>query len=566
MKPTETIEKYLQGKLLPGEKLILETEFLANPPLREAAGQWKMALQALQTGELQRDISHAAWQWKMRRFLSIAGLCCALLIVSLFTWKWNQPTSGNTVKKGEISGVTVVKDSTIKEPKSAMADPSFRPAEPAIPAAHYTARPAAEIISQKPLNMQPENEIRTHTALPASTLNTPMDGAEFQGFQAWADRDTVLQCKGGLKLLIPAGLCAGSEGQPVHGLIQYRVKEYLNYYDMLKDDITTISNKELLQSGGSCFIEASQNNRELKVAAGKHYTLQFPAIETDHRMIAFYGERDSTGLLNWLTGKETNRPDTQTRMPSFPETAGFTDERCERIVFVPEIKDCPDPKTMEVYLRQFNNMSPRIKRKLMQDSQTLHLKFHTTLGGQLSGFDYISTKKKFKNADRAVMRYRNKLDTVTLKNVQSPGQFMVHLKPVIQYTGSPFITATVKDTMAEKINQIVANQFNYINCDFFKSGPKVNMRISGVDNAEKVYIFYSNFRAVMRAIVYEEIAQAAGCAAQEPALIVAFRNEKGQQQMSITRTNTQHSVQVSAWELLNTGVLKKMLETDMKLL
>jgi hypothetical protein len=102
-------------------------------------------------------------------------------------------------------------------------------------------------------------------------------------------------------------------GKPVGKNIQIELKELTNQRQLFRTNAQTVSNGQILVSGGAYFINMTSNGQQLKLKEGKSLSVAFPKL-SDREMALFYGQRDSLGQINWqkangtLTAKQQNVP------------------------------------------------------------------------------------------------------------------------------------------------------------------------------------------------------------------------------------------------------------------
>lgn len=123
-----------------------------------------------------------------------------------------------------------------------------------------------------------------------------------------------------------------SGGGPVGADIKVELKELTNQRDMLSTNTQTVSNGQLLVSGGAYFINMTSGGQQVKLKEGRNLSVVFPKL-TDSKMALFYGRRDSLGKINWQEAKQpftTTQPPpqeiTQTKTTTTTTTPGAIDE------------------------------------------------------------------------------------------------------------------------------------------------------------------------------------------------------------------------------------------------
>ncbi|WMJ74006.1 hypothetical protein RCC89_12650 [Cytophagaceae bacterium ABcell3] len=93
-------------------------------------------------------------------------------------------------------------------------------------------------------------------------------------------------------------------GNPLGKVIEVELKELTNQFDLLQSNTPTVSNGDLLVSGGAYYINLTSNGEPLKLKENKKLKVQFP-IKSDEEMQLFYGTRDSLEQLNWEEANES---------------------------------------------------------------------------------------------------------------------------------------------------------------------------------------------------------------------------------------------------------------------
>jgi hypothetical protein len=89
------------------------------------------------------------------------------------------------------------------------------------------------------------------------------------------------------------------DGSAPKGPVSIQLKECYSEADMIRENLSTLSDGRLLETKGMIHIAAYANGQELKLKAGKEFIIHFPNKEADKPMNLFYGERNDTGGLNW---------------------------------------------------------------------------------------------------------------------------------------------------------------------------------------------------------------------------------------------------------------------------
>jgi hypothetical protein len=134
--------------------------------------------------------------------------------------------------------------------------------------------------------------------LDISTYNTRFIDGATQRFTAHENKISVITAKGKLKVIINPSVLEKEDGSAVDGKINVSIIELTNSDDLFKSNAATISDERLLASGGSYFIGMESDGKKLRIKKGNIMEVNFPLLNDDE-MELFYGERDSTGIMNW---------------------------------------------------------------------------------------------------------------------------------------------------------------------------------------------------------------------------------------------------------------------------
>lgn len=80
-------------------------------------------------------------------------------------------------------------------------------------------------------------------------------------------------------------------------------EEYLTKRDYVVNDLPTVSNGRILESGGSFFVVANKDGNQLRPNPAKYPTLIFRNKKSYNGMTLWYGQRNATTMqFNWLPG------------------------------------------------------------------------------------------------------------------------------------------------------------------------------------------------------------------------------------------------------------------------
>lgn len=117
---------------------------------------------------------------------------------------------------------------------------------------------------------------------------------------------TVTGAKGTIVYVDPNRL-ETVDGSPLGDNIQIELLEMTDNSSMLLNNTQTVSNGQILVTGGAYYINMTSDGKQLKMKQGKGLEVEFPKL-TEDEMGLFFGERDSLGQINWIPTEDSFEP------------------------------------------------------------------------------------------------------------------------------------------------------------------------------------------------------------------------------------------------------------------
>lgn len=143
--------------------------------------------------------------------------------------------------------------------------------------------------------------------VPASIDVTKTLSIPSQTFVIDSDMDTMLYGKEGTIVFIEPGCLLSNDGTLLKGKITVELKELFTKEALLKERAYTVSNRSMLESDGSIYILAKDEQGEVvQIVCENAIRIRLPK-EIQANMIYFEGNRDEGGNMNWNLA-ETIRP------------------------------------------------------------------------------------------------------------------------------------------------------------------------------------------------------------------------------------------------------------------
>lgn len=117
----------------------------------------------------------------------------------------------------------------------------------------------------------------------------------------------TLECKNGTLIIVPKNAFKNKEGKLITKNVQLEVVEALNMADMIGYNLTTMNNEKVLQSGGMLYIQPTVKGKEITISKNKPLHIEIPTQKIVSGMMAWKGEVDKKGNINWVDPKEIKR-------------------------------------------------------------------------------------------------------------------------------------------------------------------------------------------------------------------------------------------------------------------
>ncbi len=538
MKDIELIEQYLLQQLDAASVAKVEERLQNDPPFRDLLNDVQMTIDTLKRQWLKDEIRQVK-----RQFFYKKVLMTGIIVATVF--------------------LTVLYLAGVLSPQSSVNSEAPKKTETIFPADTSEGREARLVIPlekrndsvhvQIGLKIPGDFSFRSDTSYKNSANSNPVvTTPEVQVFYIDNTRDNQIQCSGGTIVQIKANTLVTESGVGSLNKVRVSITEFDNYFKMWQHRITTCSDGKLLESGGSCYIEASGNGEKVKVQEGKDFTVRFASAQ-DSAMGTFYGERDSLDELNWHADNYGNRGQNN----EVKANNRFNLKMLDTVYYLePIISD-------EEYFKKSNsyhfdqialhtdlnvvfdtlaNIPREDAKKCYLTNKNLLFRFGVDSSGKIYGYDYnfiVSRKleKQLKRAaqyivdNRRIERKDLSFDRAII-NVSLKALFRVVEKDSNIFLDSNLNKLTNLKDKKQVYNSIVSSAFGYINCDKLYNGKELtDIMIKVQDQKTDVRVFFRDFNAVVNCTYRSGNAVFENAPKYAPILIVATVQIKGQLMM-----------------------------------
>ncbi len=321
-----------------------------------------------------------------------------------------------------------------------------------------------------------------------------------QNFPINVEEDVLIYCKEGTAIYIPALAFELPEGEE-NATVSIDVQEYYGISSMLHGNLNTMTEDGLLESGGTVFIEAKANGKEVKLKKGKDILIGFPiGKEKKNDMDIFGGKRDENNKnMNWTPytsnyktlggdNKKTNaRP--KLNLDDFnkilkekyklPKKERFFKYK-EMVYFEMKISD--KGKLMDI---QYSSIEKESVEKAIVPMLEKLRKW------QPAKMDKI----KVESTVTIPVRLRNRRAKVDIKEYQ-------RLQRIEENANVIKTNAKSKELQEAQVYAFASNSLGWINCDRFldRSAPKANMTVHADTEGDVDFkLVFKKINAIMQA-------------------------------------------------------------------
>lgn len=120
-----------------------------------------------------------------------------------------------------------------------------------------------------------------------------------QTFYIQPNKDQTITARNGTTIGIAAGSLVLPNGTSPTSTITLQVREALSVADILLENLSTVSNGQILETGGMAYLAAQANGKDLQVKNGSSLQIALPTAKVEAGMELFYGNRGANKTINW---------------------------------------------------------------------------------------------------------------------------------------------------------------------------------------------------------------------------------------------------------------------------
>jgi hypothetical protein len=118
-----------------------------------------------------------------------------------------------------------------------------------------------------------------------------------------SDKATTVTGANGTVIHVDPNRLETVDGTPLGDNIQIELLEMTDNSSLLLNNAQTVSNGQILATGGAYYLNMTSDGKQLKMKQGKGLEVEFPKL-TEKEMGLFLGESDSLGQMNWIQAQQ----------------------------------------------------------------------------------------------------------------------------------------------------------------------------------------------------------------------------------------------------------------------
>jgi len=322
-----------------------------------------------------------------------------------------------------------------------------------------------------------------------------------------SDKKTVVKGSKGTIIHVDPKLLETIDGSPIGKTIDIELLELTRKSDFLFHNTQTVSNDDILITGGAYYINMTSNGKQLRMKERQGLEVEFPKL-SDEEMGLFLGVRDSAGLMNWIPAEQNFEPKPSTDIGQSEIRSNQKQQEpygCTFHLSIPHQQnfrlywqDAGGAVTLHEMMRKRYTPSPKLLDYLIKNrSHYIAFRFNIdTINRKI-----INVKAHPDNPtdidSKEIIKVLNEMPELTYQNLKHAGlafsqthyELHVHLSQEL-------INAVRKTASQEKQKQMNHHQetykairlmnFGWINCDRFYNDPRPKTDIQIVVNDDSI--------------------------------------------------------------------------------
>jgi len=292
--------------------------------------------------------------------------------------------------------------------------------------------------------------------------------------------DTVIELSHGTKIIVDKGSFEDKNGNKINGKIELITKEVISPMEILKENISTISEKGILETGGMLKIDAYSDGEEIRIRNGKQLKILLPNQDSIYQDMDLYmGVENENGIVEWELSDSTQQ--IQDTINTIVKSINI------RYKFVSDL----DTKSTD-----FKNNSSGIET--IDDLVTFSEAEVTQLLNETIRIHWLL----FDDGDLGILHIEGNISERKKNEIKEKLNGAPFIKPfkregdVYDMNGTIEIRfiEIIENTFSDEFYVLAVSKFGWINCDIFieLDVPKINLEVEAEKNM-LVKVMFENY-------------------------------------------------------------------------
>jgi len=283
----EQIDNYLSNNMSVEELVAFKNQLTKNAELQQMVDNQQLIIQAQQRKVLRSEIEMIAKGGGFPFGKVIIGVGLLIVAVTLYLLIWN-----NVEPDDNVAAISQVEIKEVSDLDSAMVE--VVKIDTCIDESTFdstTTTVGNSTTKNNNYSYDDDTECGGHKTWVAPTIQkhtiNPRKGATIEGEQ-------------GMLIIVPKNAFIDEQGDVVKSTIELELVEALTLEDMVLYNLATLSNGKQLESGGMFYLDAKSQGETVQINPERPLYIEIPTNEVKSGMMAFKGEVDEEGALNWV--------------------------------------------------------------------------------------------------------------------------------------------------------------------------------------------------------------------------------------------------------------------------
>ncbi len=373
-------------------------------------------------------------------------------------------------------------------------------------------------------------------------------------------KDTLIECSQGTRLFFPKNSFSFANRDEPTSTIEISVKECYKYADFIGENLSTISNGKLLETGGMLQIAATSEGKEVQLKPDKNYTVYFPRNENLLKMELFYGERDSSENIDWTLATDNDQSNQtgltlpSSIMPRIPICVLRLTSHTSKIGDYPvEWKFKNKPGNVFEYFASNFSLPEELAKEIGETDVIADYNFEIDKNGKI--VKIYTSQISDKRIDDLLKAFINELPPFDMNSMGDPDvetTMGLGFSSIIKYDynnyAENFEENQGSDNILINVNQtdvdfyvFSATKLGWINCDRFwnYSEPKIDFFVQkNSETPMSTYLIFENIRSIMRGSAVQDKFVFSSIPTEKDIKIIGIKHNDGQPQLCVQKANT----------------------------